>query len=161
MIPSPRELVSKLPLLADATLMWTMHYHSFVLAAAAAARCCYRRGQSPDDPQDHHTSSPCVALPPPSSAASHLLNPCCHDINDSALVFVVIIVGEGGGRSPVVRGPDQFGGQRRRGLERIPSTSCPLRGGRDFFRPHPHRERRLVIGGVRYDRGGPRTPAHS
>ena len=139
----------------------TIHLFWLLLLPRAAAIDGVNPQMTPRDPL---TSSPCVALPPPSSAApaaSHLLNPHCHDINDGALVFVVIIVGEGGGRSPVVRGPDQFGGQRRRGLERIPSTSCPLRGGRDFFRPHPHRERRLVIGGVRYDRGGPRTPAHS
>jgi len=53
-ITSPRELLSKLPLLADAALVWTMHFHSFVPPAAAAAapatRCCSQRGQLPDDP---------------------------------------------------------------------------------------------------------------
>ena len=132
-ITTHRELLTKLPLPTAAALMWTMHYHSFVLPAATdaapAMRCCSRRGQSPDNPRDPPTTSSCAASPPPSfaaPAASHPLDPCCRDIDNSALVFVVVVGGEGGGRRPVVRGPYRFGGRRRWGLERILSTSCPL-----------------------------------
>ena len=167
-ITSPRELLSKLPLLADAALVWTMHFHSFVPPAAAAAApatcCCSQRGQLPDDPRDPPTSSSCAASLPPSSAAptaSHPLDPHCRNINDGALVFIIVIAGGGGGRKPVIRGPDRFGGWHHRGLERIPRTSRPLQGGRDFFHPHPHHEHHLVIGGICNDRWETRTPAHS
>ena len=88
-------------------------------------------------------AAPSFAAP----AASHPLNPCRRDIDNNVLVFVVIVAGGRGREEALVGGSNRFGGQRRRGLERILSTSHPLQGGRDH-------ERHLVINGVRDVRGG-------